>query len=45
MREGKAVWPQKGEQPSPFLDPAGWSKFLAKQEAAFQKMIAEMKEE
>jgi hypothetical protein len=41
---GKYERLQKGEQPNPFLDAAGWSKFLARQETAFKKVIAEMKE-
>ncbi|MBL7043855.1 MAG: MBL fold metallo-hydrolase [Pirellulaceae bacterium] len=41
---GKYERQQKGEQPNPFLDPAGWNKFLAKQEASYKKVIAEMKE-
>ncbi|MHC4405883.1 MAG: MBL fold metallo-hydrolase [Planctomycetota bacterium] len=42
---GKYERLQKGEQPNPFLDPGGWSKFLAKQETAFQKVIEEIEKQ
>jgi hypothetical protein len=40
---GKYERLQKGEQPSSFIDPEGWKTFLHKQEADFQKKIAEIK--
>jgi hypothetical protein len=42
---GKYERQQRGEQLSPFLDPGGWSKFLAKQETAFQKVLEEIERE
>jgi hypothetical protein len=40
---GKYARLQNGEQPSPFIDPAGWDKFLARLEARFQETVAELK--
>jgi metallo-beta-lactamase class B len=42
---GKYAKRQQGVKPDPFIDPDGWKKFLEKQEAEFQEILAKVSQQ